>query len=40
MRLKSFFLLPVLFFIAALCAGLLYEIKKDTLNWNIPRSNR
>ncbi len=33
-------LLPVLFFIAALCAGLLYEIKKDTLNWNIPRSNR
>ncbi len=32
-------LLPVLFFIAVLCVGIVYEIKKDALNWNIPKSN-
>ncbi len=32
-------LLPVLFFIAVLAAGILYEVKKDALNWNIPKSN-
>jgi len=32
-------LLPTLFFIAVLAAGILYEIKKDALNWNIPKSN-
>ena len=32
-------LLPVLFFLAVLCAGIIYEIKKDALNWNIPKSN-
>ncbi len=32
-------LLPVLFFIAILCVGIIYEIKKDALNWNIPKSN-
>ncbi len=32
-------LLPALFFIALLCAGIFYEIKKDVLNWNIPKSN-
>lgn len=29
----------VLFFIALLLAGIIYEIKKDALNWNIPKSN-
>ena len=32
-------LLPILFFIAVLCAGIFYEVKKDALNWNIPKSN-
>lgn len=32
-------LLPVLFFLAMLAAGIVYEIKKDALNWNIPKSN-
>ncbi len=32
-------LMPVLFFIAVLCVGIIYEIKKDALNWNIPKSN-
>lgn len=32
-------LLPAMFFIAMLCVGIFYEIKKDALNWNIPRSN-
>lgn len=32
-------LLPVLFFIAMLAVGIIYEIKKDALNWNIPKSN-
>ena len=32
-------LLPVLFFMAVLAVGILYEIKKDALNWNIPKSN-
>lgn len=31
--------LPVLFFIALIAVGLVYEIKKDALNWNIPKSN-
>lgn len=31
--------LPVLFFIAALAVGVIYEIKKDSFNWNIPKSN-
>lgn len=31
--------LPVLFFIALMAVGLVYEIKKDALNWNIPKSN-
>lgn len=31
--------LPVLFFIALMTVGLVYEIKKDALNWNIPKSN-
>ncbi len=33
-------LAPVLFFIAVLAVGILYEIKKDALNWNIPKSNQ
>ena len=32
-------LLPTLFFIAVLATGVLYEMKKDALNWNIPKSN-
>lgn len=32
-------LLPVLFFLAVLAAGIFYEVKKDALNWNIPKSN-
>lgn len=32
-------LLPSLFFIAVLATGVLYEVKKDVLNWNIPKSN-
>ena len=32
-------LLPILFFIAVLATGIVYEIKKDALNWNIPKSN-
>ncbi len=32
-------LLPSLFFIAVLCVGIFYELKKDALNWNIPKSN-
>ena len=31
--------LPVMFFIALMAAGLFYEVKKDALNWNIPKSN-
>lgn len=33
-------ILPVMFFIALMIAGLFYEIKKDALDWNIPRTNR
>ena len=33
-------ILPVMFFIALMVAGLFYEIKKDALDWNIPRTNR
>ncbi len=32
--------LPVMFFIALIVVGLFYEIKKDALDWNIPRTNR
>ncbi len=32
-------LIPVLFFIAVMATGIIYEIKKDALNWNIPKSN-
>ncbi len=32
-------IIPVMFFIALMAAGILYEIKKDALNWNIPKSN-
>ena len=32
-------LLPSLFFMAVLAAGVFYEVKKDVLNWNIPKSN-
>lgn len=32
-------LLSVLFFITILVVGIIYEIKKDALNWNIPKSN-
>ena len=32
-------LLPSLFFIAVLSVGIFYELKKDALNWNIPKSN-
>ena len=32
-------LFPVLFFIALLCTGIIYEINRDALNWNIPKSN-
>lgn len=31
--------LPVMFFIALMAAGLFYEVKKDALNWNLPKSN-
>jgi len=32
-------LLPALFFIALMAVGIFYEVKKDVLNWNIPKSN-
>ncbi len=32
--------LPALFFVALLIVGLIYEIKKGALDWNIPKSNR
>lgn len=32
-------LLPTLFFIAVMATGILYEVKKEALNWNIPKSN-
>lgn len=32
--------LPVMFFVALIAAGLFYEIKKDALDWNIPKTNR
>ncbi len=32
-------LLPVLFFIAVIAIGMLYELKKGALNWNIPKTN-
>lgn len=32
-------LLPALFFIAVLAVGIFYEVKKDVLNWNFPKSN-
>ena len=31
--------IPAFVFIAAAAAGIIYEIKKDVLNWNIPKSN-
>ena len=31
--------LPALFFMALMCVGVFYEIKKDSFNWNIPKSN-
>lgn len=31
--------LPALFFIAVLVVGIFYEVKKDVLNWNFPKSN-
>ena len=31
--------IPAFAFIAAAAAGIIYEIKKDVLNWNIPKSN-
>lgn len=33
-------ILPVMFFIALMVVGLFYEIKKDALDWNIPKTNR
>ena len=33
-------LIPVFFFIALLAAGILYEIKKGALDWNIPKTNK
>lgn len=32
--------LPVMFFVALVAAGIFYEIKKDALDWNIPKTNR
>ena len=32
-------IIPVLFFMAVMAVGIFYEIKKDALNWNIPKSN-
>ena len=32
-------ILPALFFIALLAVGIYYEVKKDVLNWNFPKSN-
>ncbi len=32
-------LLPALFFIALMSVGILYEIKRDALGWNIPKSD-
>ncbi|MBO7520828.1 MAG: NADH-quinone oxidoreductase subunit A [Opitutales bacterium] len=32
-------ILPVMFFVALIAAGLVYEIKKGALDWNIPKSN-
>lgn len=31
--------MAVLFFIALLFVGIIYEVRKDALNWNIPKSN-
>ncbi|MBO6103021.1 MAG: NADH-quinone oxidoreductase subunit A [Opitutales bacterium] len=31
---------PAMFFVALAAAGIFYEIKKDALDWNIPRTNR
>lgn len=33
-------ILPAMFFIALMVVGLIYEIKKNALDWNIPRTNR
>lgn len=33
-------LLPVFFFMALLAAGIVYEIKRGALDWNIPKTNR
>ena len=33
-------ILPVMFFVALIAAGISYEIKKDALDWNIPKTNR
>mgnify|MGYP002665942977 CR=1 FL=1 len=33
-------LLPAMFFIALMAAGLFYEIRKGALDWNIPKTNR
>lgn len=33
-------ILPVMFFVALIAAGIFYEIKKDALDWNIPKTNR
>lgn len=33
-------ILPVMFFIALVAVGIFYEIKKDALDWNIPKTNR
>jgi len=32
-------LIPALFFLALMAVGIFYEIGKDALNWNIPKSN-
>ncbi len=32
-------IIPVMFFIALLCVGLLYEIRKGALDWGLPKSN-
>ncbi len=32
-------ILPVLFFLAIMIVGIIYEVKKNSLDWNVPKTN-
>jgi len=32
-------ILPILFFIAMIFTGIIYEVRKNALDWNIPKTN-